>query len=212
MKIMILGAAGQIGKLVTSDLLSQSDSELVLYGRNMTTRLADLASERVTLVDGTFEDTENIKQHLVGVDSVYISFVAGPDIMKPLVETIESANVSRFVALSIPDIYQEVSGPFQQWYRDNAGLVWQGELPKSAEIVENSSLDYVLLRVTWLYNEKGNTNIEISHKGEPFVDAQITREAVAQFVTDLLTDNADYHRESLGVGEPGTNWSKPSFY
>lgn len=129
-----------------------------------------------------------------------------------LLVSAKSANVSRFVALSIPDIYQEVSGPFQQWYRNNTGLVWQGELPKSAEIVENSTLDYVLLRVTWLYNEKGNANIEISHKGEPFVDAQITREAVAQFVTDLLIDKADYHRESLGVGEQGTNWTKPSFY
>lgn len=41
---------------------------------------------------------------------------------------------------------------------------------------------------------------------------QITREAVAKFATDLLTGKVDYHRESLGIGEPNTEWTKPSFY
>lgn len=212
MKIMILGAAGQISRLVTEDLLKQSDVDLVLYGRNVTNRLANQKSDRVTLVDGTFEDIEVLKQSLKGVDAVFIGYVAGPEIIKPIVQALEEANIKRFIVMSIPDIYQEVSGPFQEWYRKNTGLVWQGELPKSAAIVENSSLDYVLLRVTWLYNQAGNTTVEVTHKGEPFESAQITREAVSQFVTDLLTEKVDYHRESLGLGEPNTKWTKPSFY
>ncbi|KRN28138.1 NAD-dependent epimerase dehydratase [Lactobacillus selangorensis] len=212
MKVMILGAAGQIGRMVTADVLAQTKFDLVLYGRNVTSRLADQQRDRVTLVDGTFEETDKIKANLAGVDAVFIAFVAGSDIMGPLVKTLDDAGVKRFIALSIPDIYQEVTGPFQQWYRDNTGLVWQGDLPKAAAIVENSDLDYVLLRITWLYNRTGNTKVEVTKKGEPFVDAQITREAVAQFVTDLLDGKQDYHRESLGLGEPGTNWRKPSFY
>lgn len=174
MRVMILGAAGQIGRLVTADLLAQTDFDLVLYGRNVTTRLATTAGPRVTLVDGTFEDTATIKANLKDVDAVYyLSFVAGPDLVGPLVEVLEETGVQRFIAAS--------------------------------------SLDYIILRITWLYNQTGNTKVHITRKGEPFIEAQVTREAVAQVVTDLLTGVVDYHRESLGLGEPGTDFTKPSF-
>jgi len=39
MKILILGAAGEIGRMLTKDLLKQTDYELVLYTRNASKRL-----------------------------------------------------------------------------------------------------------------------------------------------------------------------------
>ena len=35
MKVLILGAAGQIGQMVTGDLLAQTDDNLVLFGHNV---------------------------------------------------------------------------------------------------------------------------------------------------------------------------------
>jgi len=212
MKILILGAAGQIAKIVINNVLDQTDFDLVLYGRNVSTRLADEASERVTLVDGTFEDLDKIAENLKGVDAVYLNFVATDKLMKPIVETLEASSVRRFIIASVPDVYEEVTGNFQKWYRDNTGIMWTSPYRKSVDVVEASSLDYVILRITWLYDEKGNTSLQITEKGEPFVSAQVTRQAVAQFVTDLLTGKADYHRASLGLGEPDTAWEKPSFY
>lgn len=209
---MILGAAGQIGKMVVDDLLDQTDFDLVLYGRNVSTRLANKSGERVTFVDGTFEETDKIAANLVDVDAVYINFVAQDDLMKPIVETIEKSGVKRFIVASVPDLYEEVTGDFQAWYRANTGIMWTSPYRKAADIIEESSLDYVILRITWLYDEEGNTALHITEKGEPFVEAQVTRQAVAQFVTDLLTGKADYHRASLGLGEPDTAWTKPSFY
>lgn len=212
MKIMILGAAGQIGKMVTDNLLIQTDYELVLYGRSVTRRLASKASDRVTLVDGTFEEVEKIAQHLNDVDAIYLSFVAKDDLIRPLVKMIEASNVRRFIAASVPDLYEEISGPFQKWYRDNTGIMWTSPYRTSADIIENSTLDYVILRITWLYNQEGNTNLHITKKGEPFTESQVTRQAVAQFVVDLLTGKETYNRASLGLGEPNTAWEKPSFY
>src|SRR5699024_12653370 len=77
MKVMILGAAGQIGKMVTDDLLTQTDFDLVLYGRNVSSRLSDKVSDRVLLVDGNFEEFDKIKENLVDVDAVYLNYVAG---------------------------------------------------------------------------------------------------------------------------------------
>lgn len=68
---------------------------------------------------------------------------------------------------NIPDIYKEVTGKFQKWYRENTGITWNSSRRKAADIVEASDLDYVILRITWLYNEEGNPRLHITKKGEP---------------------------------------------
>ena len=212
MRIMILGAAGEIGRMVTANLLEQTDFDLTLYGHNVTSRLASISDSRVKLVDGTFEDTATIQANLSDVDAVYLNFVAEDPIIKSLLKIMEEAGVKRFILASVPDLYEEVTGNFQKWYRAGMGKIWQSKLRTAADLVEASDLDYVILRITWLYNQAGNTAVHVTRKGEPFTEAQVTRQAVSQFVTDLLTGKADYHRESLGVGEPGTDYAKPSFY
>src|SRR5690625_701607 len=91
MKVMILGAAGQIGKMLADDLLTQTDFDLVLYGRNVSSRLSDKVSDRVSLIDGDFEEFDKIKEHLVDVDAVYLNFVAGDDLIKPLVTILKES-------------------------------------------------------------------------------------------------------------------------
>lgn len=211
-KYLILAATGQIGQMTTQDLLDNTDANLVLFGHNADSRLSKFAGDRVTFVDGDLKDQAAVKKALAGVDGVFLAYVAQPDIIKPLVKTLDETGVKRFIAMSIPDIYKEVAGPFQTWYRQNTGLIWQTPLVDSAKAIEDSDLDYVILRTTWLYNDPSKLKVDVSKKGEPFKDAQITREAVANFAAELLTGKQDYHRESLGIGEPNTAWTKPSFY
>ncbi|WP_026644897.1 MULTISPECIES: hypothetical protein [Bifidobacterium] len=45
----------------------------------------------------------------------------------------------------------------------------------------------------------------MTRKGEPFKDAQLTRETVAKFAAELLTGKQDYHRECLGIVSPASN-------
>jgi hypothetical protein len=74
-------------------------------------------------------------------------------------------------------------------------------------------LDYTILRLTWLYNEKGNTKYSLTQKGEPFRGTEVTREAVSQLVVDILNDGSGkYVQKSIGVSEPDTDGEKPSFY
>lgn len=211
MKVLVLGAAGQIGQMVTSDLLEQTDDDLVLFGHNVSQRLKRFESSRVTFFDGDFLEFDKVQEAAKGVDSAYLSFVAKPDIITGVIDALDKAGVKRFIVANVPDLYQEVSGPFQAWYRQNTGLTWQTDLKKSADLVEASDLDYVILRITWLYNQENNTKIHVSKKGEPLTEAQVTRQAVAQFVVDLLDGKADYHRANLGLGEPDTQFEKPSF-
>lgn len=201
MKYAILAATGQIGQLTAQYLLDNTDADLVLFGHNAASRLSQFASDRVELVDGDLTNEDDVKKAIDGTDGVFVAFVATPDIAQVVVNAMDETGVKRLVIMSIPDIYQEVAGPFQKWYRANTGLIWQTPF-----------LDYVILRTTWLYNDPSKLEVDVTKKGEPFKDAQISREAVAKFAADLLTDKADYHRESLGIGEPNTEWEKPSFY
>lgn len=211
-KYVVLAATGQIGQLTVQDLLANSEADLVLFGRNAAQRLSQFAGDRVSFVDGDLTDSAALKQALTGADAAFLAYVATPDIVKPLIATLDASGVQRFITMSVPDVYQEVAGPFQAWYREHTGLVWQTNYVDTVEAVENSDLDYVILRTTWLYNDATKTAVDVTKKGEPFKDAQITREAVAKFASDLLTGQQDYHRESLGIGEPNTAWTKPSFY
>lgn len=210
-KVLILGAAGQIASMVTNYLLDQTDFDLVLYARKAHERLANLTSERVQLIDGKFDDKEQLLKALEGVDAVYLNYVSGPEVLQTALDSIIESGVKRLIAVSVPDIYQEITGPFQKWYRQNTGIMWTSPVRDFADMIEASDLDYVLLRITWLYN-KGLVPLEITRKGEPFTSAQVSRQSVAQFVVDLLTGKENHHRESLGLGEAGTAFTKPSFY
>lgn len=212
MKYSVLAATGQIGQLTAQYLLDNTDADLTLFGHNADQRLAKFASDRVTLVDGDLTNVDDIKGAVAGADGVFVAFVITPDIAKALVQALDEEQVSRLVVMSVPDIYQEVTGPFQKWYRANTGLTWQTPLVESANILEKSDLDYVILRTTWLYNDPSKLAVDVSEKGQPFKDAQISREAVAKFAADLLTGAQDYHKANLGIGEPNTEWTKPSFY
>lgn len=213
--ILILAAAGRIARLTTAELLASSDANITLFARDATTRLEGVrrqAPDRITLADGDFTDIKAVERALDGVDEVFLSYVAGDSAVRPLVDLMHRHGVRRFVMLSIPDVYQEVSGPFQDWYRRNTGLVWKTDIRTAADVVESSDLDYAIVRVTWLYDQDGNIAYHLTRKGEPFTEAQVTRQAVAHACMQILEDTVDVHRDSVGIGEPGTAWTKPSFY
>ncbi|PAU69843.1 oxidoreductase [Bifidobacterium italicum] len=207
----ILAATGRIGRMTAQYLLEHGDADLVLFGHDVAERLSAFDGPRVRFVDGDLKDSSAVKDAVRGSDGVFLAYVATPDIMLPLIKDLDETGVKRFIAMSVPDVYQEVAGPFQAWYREHTGLVWKTNYVDAVNAIENSDLDYVILRTTWLYDNPAKTDVDVTRKGEPFKDAQITREAVAKFAAELLTGEQDYHRESLGIGEPGTEWAAPTF-
>lgn len=210
MKILILGAAGQISRILTEKLLNETDSQIILYARRATSRL-HIDNERVEIIDGDFNDTDKLLEVLAGVDAVYLNDLSDATATKSIVAAMNEAGVKRLIGASVLGIYDEVSGEFGKWNDRMVGS--HAHLYKSAaKVVEESNLDYTLLRLTWLYNQENNENYILTMKGEPFIGAQVTREATARLIMDLLEDNTKYICESLGVSEPNTDFAKPSFY
>lgn len=71
MKILILGAAGQIGRMVTTKLLEETEHQVILYARNAHLSLNASVPGRVENVNCDFND----KEKLVSVMKGWIWFI-----------------------------------------------------------------------------------------------------------------------------------------
>ncbi len=211
-KVAILGAAGQVSGYLIQDLLKQTSVRMNLLARNGKQRLHVTDSNREKIFDGDFNDEKSLLPAIKGVDLVYVDNMSSPQATQTIVKAMDDAGVSRIVCMNILGTRHEVPGKFGQWNQMMIGPSITKHA-KTAKIVENSDLNYTNMRVTWLYNQDGNVEYEVTKQDEPLKSAQITRQAVAKFVCDLIqNDRPEYQHQSIGLGEPNTNFAKPSFY
>lgn len=214
MKILILGAAGQIARMLTNELCNKTDHSIVLYARNAHQRLSNIDDSREVIFDGDFKNKNLLIKAMEDVNLVYINDMGDEKSTRTIVEAMHASKVRRVIAASVLGIYDEVPEAFGEWNKSMIGGTSRMRSQiESARILEDSNLDYTLLRLTWLYNQAGNTNYMITEKGQPFIGAQVTREAVVRLIFDIIEERSDrYLQASLGVSEPDTDWAKPSFY
>lgn len=212
-KIAILGAAGQIARKLTTALLEETSHDLVLFGRDLKQRLTLPESERISIVEGTFEDGATLARALEGADLVYLNAMEDVQHTQAVVAAMEKLGVNRLIGATMAGIENEVPEPLVSWTKANLPASYiQGE-QDSAELVKASQLDYTLLRLTWLYDKAGDRNYELVPSGQVFQDAEVSREAVVAAILDIMADRTDrFHRASFGIGEPETHYPKPSFY
>ena len=214
--ITILGAAGQIAQKLTATLLTYTDMHLTLYGRQLSTRLHPeiLEHERVTVIEGSFQNPAKLEQAVTNAEIVFVGAMESGSDMASIVKALSRKNVRRVIGVSMAGLSGEFPATLEKWTFDNLPISYvQGER-QARNVLRESNLNYTILRLTWLYNDPENTNYELIPEGVQFNDAQVTREAVVKAIFDILhvDDETPFHRASIGIGEPGTHYDKPSFH
>ena len=214
--ITILGAAGQIAQKLTATLLTYTDMHLTLYGRQLSTRLHPeiLEHERVTVIEGSFQNPTKLEEAVTNAEIVFVGAMESGSDMAAIVKALSRKNVRRVIGLSMAGLSGEFPAALEKWTFDSLPISYvQGER-QARNVLRESNLNYTILRLTWLYNDPENTNYEIIPEGVQFNDAQVTREAVVKAIFDILhvDDETPFHRASIGIGEPGTHYDKPSFH
>ena len=214
--ITILGAAGQISQKLTATLLTYTDMHLTLYGRQLSTRIHPeiLEHERVTVIEGSFQNPAKLEQAVTNAEIVFVGAMEAGSDMASIVKALSRKNVRRVIGLSMAGLSGEFPAALEKWTFDNLPISYvQGER-QARNVLRESNLNYTILRLTWLYNDPENTNYELIPEGVQFNDAQVTREAVVKAIFDILhvDDETPFHRASIGIGEPGTHYDKPSFH
>ncbi|TRZ40515.1 SDR family oxidoreductase [Niallia circulans] len=210
-KVLILGANGQIARLVSELLLKKENVQVTHYLRN-SRRLKLSDSSREHIVEGDVLDVKMLAKAMKDQDIVY-SNIGSPDIAnntKSIVEAMEAAGVKRGIFISALGIYDEVPGKFGEWNKRMCG----SSLPdfrRAANIIESSSLDFTILRGAW-FTDKDEVDYELTQKWELFKGTEISRKSIASLVVKLMQSPELEVRHSIGVSKPSTEGDKPAFY
>lgn len=212
-KVLILAANGQIAQIVEQRVLKeQSDVELTLFLRNKD-RLNNLANNpRVTLVEGDINNANDVNNAAANQDMIITAVVDHSEDSKMTHNVIDAAKnngVKRVVQTNIGGIYGEISGEFAEW---NKQMVGDGIRTSrlSADLLENSGLDYTILRLPWL-NDR-DIHYVIGHKGEPFVGVSGSRASVADVIVKIIADPSFALNDSISIGDPDTDGATRPVY
>ncbi len=199
MKVLIIGATDSIGRVVSTELLKNTDAELVLAARHISpTILSDVSRETAINLDVT--NDQELATALDGVDFVFAALSGRMNsFAKHLVKVMDQVGVKRLAFITTMGIYQEIPS-------------WLGESPnpyhnlilrpyrKAADTIEDSDLDYTIIRPGWLDN--GPADYELTKKGEPFGGHDVSRYAIADLVIKMVKNPEFGNRESFGINRP----------
>ena len=206
MNLLVLGAYGQIARLVEDRILKEDTNiKLTLFLRN-SSRLNDLEKlQQVTVIDGDIENYADLTAAMKGQDMVYVATVdhsSNNIVTKNIIKAMKENNVNRVVFSNILGIYDEVPGEFGRW---NYEMVSSGikEAINSDKLLEESGLDYTTLRLPWL-NDRDEVKYSLTHKNEKYVGVSGSRKSIADLVVRIAKNPNFLINDSVGVADPDT--------
>jgi uncharacterized protein YbjT (DUF2867 family) len=193
--VLILGANGGLARVAIDLFLKQTDTKLTLYLRDAR-KLKKIDSDRVRVVQGDVLDTVKLQEAMAGQDVVYAN-LAG-DLArqaKSIVKAMNETGLRRLIFISSMGIYGEVPDETYRSvldpYRD------------SAQVIEESDLDYTILRPAW-FTDADEVDYETTQKGEPFRGGTVSRKSLTSLIVKLAESPQHEVRRSLGVSKPGS--------
>lgn len=203
MKLVILGAAGKIGQLVTQDVINDDKLELTLFAHEANKRLADYGQhDNVTLADGDFLDKDALVKALDGKDMAVLAYMPKRDPeAKTIVAALEEAGVKRLVVTGAFGIFDELEEPMRS-KQEKLAHGYDGplytQLKADAKLFDESSVADTYLRMPWL-NDEDTEELEVVPKGKMMHGAGVSRKAVAKLIAKIVANPDLYSNENIGL-------------
>ncbi|KRN28682.1 saccharopine dehydrogenase related protein [Lactobacillus selangorensis] len=214
MNILILGATGQIAHYLITDLLNHSDADLTLFGHHTSSRLTLSNPNREKAIDGDIENANDLKQAMKDQNIVILDN-AMPNLLEDTYQAMKKAGVTRLIVTGTIGLYDEVGGKFGEWGKSMSGAFKDSEQYQQIiqQIIDDPEIDFTYVRMTMLYNNDQKTDYKLVPFGEKVTGAQVSRQAVAHFITDMVNDPTLENNANIAIIEPGSeDMTKPSFY
>lgn len=211
--VAVIGATSRIALWADRMLVDKKGIRLTLFVHHLAKLPADLKNAaNVTVLVGDATKQDDLAKAVKGQDIVYAS-LAGKvvDQAHALVAAMKEAGVKRLIWTSSLGIDDEVPGEFGRWNKSYLGN-YLTTYHAAAHVVENSGLDYTIVRPAWLTDDD-NTSYETTseNRHEPFKGTQVARKAVAAYVVSVIENPSKDVRDSIGVNQPNTDGDRPLF-
>lgn len=193
MNIAIIGATGKFGRLFTAKLLTNPNYQLTLISKSAGNIYENNHRIQAISIDAT--NQKDLEKALKNHDLVYCA-VSGTDqgvIARNLVEL----NVNRLIYMTVVGIYNELA-------EDNGGEYnvdqEKEQIPNrnAVEIIENSDLDYTILRCGYLIHGE-ESEYAITKKGETPKGYISTIASVEKVALEIIGDFNKYSCESISI-------------
>lgn len=207
-KVLIMAANGQIARIVTTRLLSESqfqDVELTLFLRNAS-RLTDWSADpRVTVMEGSLDDYAAVLRAVTGQDIVLVAVVDHTEDNHQttnVIKAMQAAHVDRVIYTNVLGIYGEVPGEFGSWNAQTIGSAGLKSALHSDQLLEQSGLNYTTLRLPWL-NDR-DIKYTVTHRHEPYDGVSGSRQSIADVIVKIIADPQLASNDSIGIADPAT--------
>ena len=213
MKILILGITGRTGSLVAAEAIKRGH-KVVGIARvpgNVTVREAEIVS-------GTPYDFDTVRKAMVGCDAaistlstfgksggLFARIKTPVDIMTVsmtnTVKAMKEKDIKRIVAmtaLGVGDSAKEVSSLFTFIVKiSNVKYAYADHAAQEA-VLENSNLDWTIVRPVMLTDKNDNLSILYNLKGVGKIKTAVSRNAVAHFIIDCI-EKGQFIRQKPGI-------------
>ena len=206
MKVLVLGGAGSVGKLILREALAQGHQVTALV-RN-SAKLADVRHDNLTVMPGDALDPRVLQRISIGFDAVIYSLGAKPgklttlfsDSTRVLLEVMKQNSIRRLVAITgigAGDskghggfLYDKIVYPFftRPLYEDK---------DRMEQLIRDSGVEWVIVRPASFQDGPATGNIRAETELEGVTISKISRADVARFVVDQLTSDRFLRRTPL---------------
>lgn len=200
-KLLILGANGQIAKLVVP-MLANTLTEIKL------TSLHGRPDKNIKSLDATNENT--LAQALKDIDIVYANIGAEGRqkvVANSVVNAMHAAGVKRLIWIATIGVYNELPDKTRDIWSNVLGTVnnentYIGDQAAAVARIEASQLDYTIIRPNELLDDNVMQQLNIqTDRHEKIVGNPVTRTSVAEFITKLILNPTDYIKQSVALSE-----------
>ena len=189
--VIVIGASGNIARLVIDMLVQKDDINLTLFLRNKN-RLRNKNLTRCRIIEGNALDYHQVKEAVAGQDIVYANLAGDLEAMaKNIVKVMEEGGVKRLIFISSIGIYDTPLRSVLRPYR------------QAADVIEASKLQFTILRPTW-FTDVNEVEYELTRKGEPEKGSVISQKSLATFIAKLIESPDEFVRENLGINKPNS--------
>ncbi|EGF52432.1 NAD(P)-binding oxidoreductase [Bacteroides fluxus] len=206
--VILFGVTGSIGNYIIKALETLNDVRLTLFVRN-SLKLSKEQKEKHRIIEGDVMNYKNVKDALKGQDIVYFGLSGNLDAMvKNIIKAMKETDVKKIIAISSMGIYGASWKATLCRKKDAPGFLNSIMLTvmkpmfrqhrKLADIVENSGLDYTILRPgRFTYDDE--ISYQITYKGEPELGRDISRKSIAHFVMKIVKAPEQFTNQNISL-------------
>jgi len=200
-KLLILGANGQIAKLVIP-MLANTDTQLNL------TSLHARPEKSIKALDAVNEDA--LIKALTDIDIVYANIGAEgrqKSAANSIVNAMHHVGVKRLIWVATIGVHNELPNDKRSLWSNLLGTpdnenTYMGDQSAAVARIEQSALDYTIIRPNELIDDNIMQTLNVqTNRDEEIVGGPISRTSVVEFITQIILNPDSYVAESVAISE-----------